>query len=434
MPLPIEVLTLIVANTDPGNRHALRAASRDLRSAVDATCKALALPGAHTCSPAAAVLALQRAAACCHRWGGVRALTLRDLGAECMGPALALLNGAARHCPELSSIALSRLDRDLSLVLTTCLSSCCLASLTSLALTAPNPKQPLLLTPLGELASLTALTLVGRADGASAAWLPPGLRRLRLVAHSMNHSGIGGTSWLDAIGACCGLEVLELSWLDALDLGPEPDHPDDEFDFTKFYSSIGQLTNLRELSGIFCRVADGAADCYSFDTLDPYLLLPQLTALQRLALYAGFEDELEPVFKGPLSSLAAQCATLEELAFNVQPAADAHAALAPCFPRLDSLHITFKEHGCYPTSLRSTFPAVSRLTEAPLEKCLELAIAPQIRVLEVHGCTFDDEVSLSALATSLRVVSRRRQGFSVVVEPGPLYPPPCLLPPDILDG
>jgi hypothetical protein len=96
MPLPIEVLTLIVANTDPGNRHALRAASRDLRSAVDATCKALALPGAHTCSPAAAVLALQRAAACCHRWGGVRALTLRDLGAECMGPALALLNGAAR--------------------------------------------------------------------------------------------------------------------------------------------------------------------------------------------------------------------------------------------------------------------------------------------------------------------------------------------------
>jgi hypothetical protein len=242
-------------------------------------------------------------------------------------------------------------------------------------------------------------------------------------------------------------------------------------------------------------VADGAADCYSFDTLDPYLLLPQLTALQRLALYAGFEDELEPVFKGPLSSLAAQCATLEELAFNVQPAADAHAALAPCFPRLDSLHITFKEHGCYPTSLRSTFPAVSRLivgctstcentivnfnavasmpccaslsivaahdpgdliflgrpaalsrcstlthvrlcslTEAPLEKCLELAIAPQIRVLEVHGCTFDDEVSLSALATSLRVVSRRRQGFSVVVEPGPLYPPPCLLPPDILDG
>jgi hypothetical protein len=57
----------------------------------------------------------------------------------------------------------------------------------------------------------------------------------------MNHSGIGGTSWLDAIGACCGLEVLELSWLDALDLGPEPDHPDDEFDFTKFYSSIGQV-------------------------------------------------------------------------------------------------------------------------------------------------------------------------------------------------
>jgi hypothetical protein len=146
-----------------------------------------------------------------------------------------------RHCPELSTITLARLDCKLSLALTSCLSSCRLASLTSLALTASNHGESLPLTPVGELSSLTALTVIGRADVASAAWLPPGLRRLQLGALDLEHPGIGGTSWLDAIGACRGLEVLELSWLDGLDLGPEPDHPDDEFDFTKFYSSIGQV-------------------------------------------------------------------------------------------------------------------------------------------------------------------------------------------------
>jgi hypothetical protein len=261
-----------------------------------------------------------------------------------------------------------------------------------------------------------------------------------------------------------------------------------------------QLTNLRELIGVFYREANGLAEIYSIDGFEAHLLLPKLTALQRLALYTGFEDQMDPAIKGPLSSLAAQCATLEELAFGALPAADdADAALVPCFPRLDGLHITFSQHKSYPPSLRSTFPAVSRLIvgcnasyygavvdfdavaslpcctslsimeapdmpelsgisdfygridalsrcstlrhvrlsslfKAPLEECLELAIAPQIRVLEMHGCTFDDEVSPNALATSLRVVARRREGFSVVVEPRPLSPLPCLLPHDILDG
>jgi hypothetical protein len=317
MPLPIEVLTLILAHTDADDRHALRASSRVLCSSIDKACIALTLPRVHTCSPAAAALALRRAAARCHRWGGVRALTLIALGAECMGPALALLNVAARwascrawkpqqlactrcstcrnhccvhlavcfslasglfesvshhfkhparyqsplrsyahggppqicvplpqprHCPELSFITLARLDRELSLALTSHLSSCRLASLTSLAVTAPKRGRPLLLTPLGELSSLTALTIIGRADGASAAWLPPGLRRLQLGTHA-TEPGFGGTSWLDAIGACRGLEVLQLCWLDALDLGQQPDDPSEALDYAKFYASVGQVTN-----------------------------------------------------------------------------------------------------------------------------------------------------------------------------------------------
>ncbi|KIY94529.1 hypothetical protein MNEG_13433 [Monoraphidium neglectum] len=341
MPLPIEVLTLILAHTDADDRHALRASSRVLCSSIDKACIALTLPRVHTCSPAAAALALRRAAARCHRWGGVRALTLIALGAECMGPALALLNVAARHCPELSFITLARLDRELSLALTSHLSSCRLASLTSLAVTAPKRGRPLLLTPLGELSSLTALTIIGRADGASAAWLPPGLRRLQLGTHA-TEPGFGGTSWLDAIGACRGLEVLQLCWLDALDLGQQPDDPSEALDYAKFYASVGQLVNLRELSGVFCQVAlagHGGAESYVIDSLEAHLLLPQLTALQRLVLYmyVAPEDQLtelifmqcKPAIKGPLSSLAAQCATLEELAFGVWPDADTDATHFP---------------------------------------------------------------------------------------------------------
>lgn len=255
-----------------------------------------------------------------------------------------------------------------------------------------------------------------------------------------------------------------------------------------------QLTNLRELIGVFYREANGLAEIYSIDGFEAHLLLPKLTALQRLALYTGFEDQMDPAIKGPLSSLAAQCATLEELAFGVWPDADTDATL-PCFPRLDGLHITFKQRACYPPLLRQTFPAVTQLIVgcstsfdasivdfdviasmpcctrlsivstqdsgrsnffgridalsgcktlshvrlcglfwAPYAQCLELANTPQIHMLELHDCPFDDEVSPNALAASLLAVARHREGFGVVAEPDPICPTPCLLPPDILHG
>jgi hypothetical protein len=265
--------------------------------------------------------------------------------------------------------------------------------------------------------------------------------------------------------------------------------------------------NLRELSGVFCQVAlagHGGAESYVIDSLEAHLLLPQLTALQRLVLYmyVAPEDQVtelifmqcKPAIKGPLSSLAAQCATLEELAFGVWPDADTDATL-PCFPRLDGLHITFKQRACYPPLLRQTFPAVTQLIVgcstsfdasivdfdviasmpcctrlsivstqdsgrsnffgridalsgcktlshvrlcglfwAPYAQCLELANTPQIHMLELHDCPFDDEVSPNALAASLLAVARHREGFGVVAEPDPICPTPCLLPPDILHG
>jgi hypothetical protein len=238
-----------------------------------------------------------------------------------------------------------------------------------------------------------------------------------------------------------------------------------------------QLTSLRQLRGVLVDTCN----------LDPRLLLPNLTALQQLALYiATSNGQLAPALLGPLSSLAAQASTLDELAFHVCQGSIDPSAGAPRFPCLRHLHIVFNDPRCYPASLPASFPAASlvvvgckqdfcntaidffalaslpnlqhlyiissgytdftgpmdalsgcstlrwlqlcSLQDLPLASCLELAHAPQLQRLEAHGCTFDQPLSQDALGAVLGAIVRGREGLHAVVQADSLSPTPCLLP------
>jgi hypothetical protein len=128
----------------------------------------------------------------------------------------------------------------------------CLTQLTSLDLKPHQDAGALLLSPLGRLAALTSLRFAGCAYAASGRWLPPGLRKLHLAGRSRTWPGIGGASWLDCVGACTGLESLQLLWLEARDLGIKPHLYDG---LSVFYDSLKQVRCLLLRCALCAQVA-----------------------------------------------------------------------------------------------------------------------------------------------------------------------------------
>jgi hypothetical protein len=141
-------------------------------------------------------------------------------------------------------MAITHLEREVTIAITSFLSSGRLTNLTSLVVVAPLDGPPPLLTPLGQLASLTQLAFSGRADPASTEWLPRGLRVLLLSGRAqIGCWGIGCASWLNCVAACRGLEQLHLYWLKGADLGEDEDTGSlpGVPELAKFYSRIGQV-------------------------------------------------------------------------------------------------------------------------------------------------------------------------------------------------
>jgi hypothetical protein len=85
----------IIAHVDAGTRRTMRAVSRGLRAAIDTSRETLLFTSAGG-DPGSAAPALRHVASSWQRWGGVRTMELSCLGSACLGPALALLDGAAR--------------------------------------------------------------------------------------------------------------------------------------------------------------------------------------------------------------------------------------------------------------------------------------------------------------------------------------------------
>lgn len=122
-----------------------------------------------------------------------------------------------RHCPQLSALLLSFgafQHKVIAPPLLAALPAALPRTITRLTLDAGGYGGQLLLSPLGQLTTLTQLRLGAPTAPGSAAWLPPSLQRLGLWAGC-------GPAWLDAVGPCCGdsLQALHLQMLSPPDWG-----------------------------------------------------------------------------------------------------------------------------------------------------------------------------------------------------------------------
>jgi hypothetical protein len=68
--------------------------------------------------------------------------------------------------------------------------------------------------------------------------------------------------------------------------------------------------------------------------------------------------------------------------------------------------------------------------DVSLDNLLCIAAAPQLREIEVNGCSFDKFLSAEALSSALRASARRGAavcGLQVEAREERVWPPPCLL-------
>jgi hypothetical protein len=230
---------------------------------------------------------------------------------------------------------------------------------------------------------------------------------------------------------------------------------------------------------------EAEARFYGFDSRRLLAAAPHLRRLAFYVFHKGSFMQLRPAVQGSLGSLRSHAADLEVLAVHVVSPAPS----PPSFPRLHTLHASFYNRDSYPGEpLHAVFPALRVLTlgtpwcrydgivaweavaslttlerlcvvagppECALKlegwlntllacgalqrlrlcsvkgvsfaELLELSRAPQLRRIQVEGCTFDTELTPRALEVALKACAGRERAFQAIARANHPHLSPCLL-------